>query len=726
MRRAICAAAVLAAAGVAISQAPGRPGAMYRAPAGNLKDPVLWAGQCEQPEGGGLAFSGQSQTADDGRPHTRIKVDGQWKPIAEELRKANPLQKQRDELWALRTRLKDAAAKARHIFFEGRPEAEEAAYLNLNVNPELGKLAGESANVVQELHAASGYRMAATGDEEFMSVREYEAGQLQFARTHVIAAAGAIKPIAGRVTPEVLAALRQAQQRLEIAADALDAEPPPRACSPIVYDATTKLYIVFGGDHFDYLTNDTWVFDPARRRWMQRHPASAPPPRADHQLTAAGDGKVKMSGGYTYTSSTRYAGDQHIKLGNQYAHLGDEPWTYDVAKDAWTGPAGADATPPDSRVYRTGAYTPEHFMQGDRPDAAANEAKLKALPANVWTPMNVPQLLFLNRDWGTVALDTDRDMLLYWSGGHCVHGGSDVPHYHLATNRWELPFPIEQPIGFIGCSGVGVGGRNFNGRPWMSNHTWKAYVYDSQLKKVVVVGRNHQEFDRYTYLYDPDRGDWTERFKVPDGMNTKPANVKVCVTPQGILAWTLGSSLLYLLDRSTLVWSELKFEGELPKPQVDGAGLIYDAKRDRVLFVRKDYGGPFGGQIYALDMKGRKVTALSPRGMDRLSGMKRSGSLREIIHDPASDLFLWANWLEGDTRMLGYDPSANCWVGVKVQGPAPFSVSTGMVYDPKRKLVWLVHGAGKAGEMFVMRFDAASADPRPITDLPSVAPSQQE
>ncbi len=64
--------------------------------------------------------------------------------------------------------------------------------------------------------------------------------------------------------------MHQAQIAMEKAAEALDAEPPPRALSPLVYDAKNKLFILFGGDHLDYLTNDTWVFDPSKKTWRLR------------------------------------------------------------------------------------------------------------------------------------------------------------------------------------------------------------------------------------------------------------------------------------------------------------------------------------------------------------------------------------------------------------------------------------------------------------------------
>ena len=109
----------------------------------------------------------------------------------------------------------------------------------------------------------------------------------------------------------------------------VDAEPPARALSPLVYDSKSKLYVLFGGDHLDYLTNDTWVFDQAKNQWSQRHPINAPPPRANHKLSAA-DGKITLTGGYTYSSNTDYCG-------GQYVDLDDGDWTYDIAADRWTG-----------------------------------------------------------------------------------------------------------------------------------------------------------------------------------------------------------------------------------------------------------------------------------------------------------------------------------------------------------------------------------------------------
>src|SRR2546426_10471460 len=81
---------------VLLSQQQSKP---YRLPATDLKQQVIWGSTCEVPDGPSLAFGGLDQKAEHGNPHTRIKADGTWKAIHEELRAKNPNQARRDEIW---------------------------------------------------------------------------------------------------------------------------------------------------------------------------------------------------------------------------------------------------------------------------------------------------------------------------------------------------------------------------------------------------------------------------------------------------------------------------------------------------------------------------------------------------------------------------------------------------------------------------------------------------
>ena len=95
----------------------------YRLPPVDLKQQVIWGATCDGPDGTGLAFGGEDQKADDGRPHTRIKVNGEWKAIHEELRKKNPLQKYHDKMQGLAPRFRSIVAEARRGYIKDKPLA---------------------------------------------------------------------------------------------------------------------------------------------------------------------------------------------------------------------------------------------------------------------------------------------------------------------------------------------------------------------------------------------------------------------------------------------------------------------------------------------------------------------------------------------------------------------------------------------------------------------------
>ena len=174
------------------------------------------------------------------------------------------------------------------------------------------------------------------------------------------------------------------QVLLEEAADALGAEPPPRALSPIVYEPKAKVFVLFGGDHCDYLTNDTWVFDPAVAPMVAAAPgvgpAAARQPHAGRPTATASS----SSPAATPTSPT--------------------PTTWAASTSIWTTASGPTTSPPTpgraAAASRRAGRQPDvphravparsSSSTGPQPDAAAFQAKLKALPANVWTKTNPP------------------------------------------------------------------------------------------------------------------------------------------------------------------------------------------------------------------------------------------------------------------------------------------------------------------------------------------------
>jgi galactose oxidase-like protein len=680
---------------------PEKRGKKYPVPATKWKmDPVLWGWTCELPDGSGLAFGGVDQVSEDGRPHTRIKVAGTWQPIIDELRKKNPLQKRFVQIRQLRNDCKDTLAKARHIYFEGKTADEEAKLIKADVDPAVEKLIKDLAALIDTLKAP---RLGDNG----LGVA-YERGQKQFALKHLAAAARQIKPFGARTTPEQMATMRRAQIELELGGEALDAEPPPRALSQIAFEPKTKLFVIFGGEHMDYVTNDLWVFDPAKRRWFQRHPASAPEPRGDHHFDALGDGRIAMRGGYYY--------------GRGYVHAGPARWIYDVKKNAWAADGHQEkALPADTRSPRYWPPSaPEHFMKGARPDAAANEAKLKALPVNTWVRMKTLRHAG-GREWGTWAHDSDRDMLYVYAGGHASYPGNDVARYHLATDRWELSDPIEVPLGCAGTNEQYPSGFNFNRRPWVKRHVWNGLAYDPGLKKMVLGSVNtNEKYEPYFYLYDPDKADWASRHRLAKGMGNNAHHIQLRHTKHGMFAWYGGGC--WLLDAKALAWRRIAVKGKVPGTVVDGCGLVYDSKRDRMLLTTLGgYAKPYDGQIYAVDMKTRQMVPLNPEGLKALPNQRTY--LREVAYHPASDLFIWISRVRIKGKVApdlfpAYDASKNRWVTVKLPLGAgkPFdthAVNMSVNYDARRGLFW-VGDAGWNGGVWVLRFDAAKAEIKPL------------
>jgi len=696
----------------AASESTAQSNRAYRLASVDIKQRVIWGAECLEPPGSGLAFGGQDQQAEDGRPHTRMLIDGQWRSIHDELPKQSRLDKLHAQIWALRNQTKDCLAKARAIYFKGLTAEAESERIREHVAPSLNELGAAIDMLVADLPI----------DLEDL----YAQDQVCAAGLYLQHTRKRLPSFGQSVTAEALQSLNAAQIQLELATETLAAEPPPRAANcggarlpdrqtgptgrTLIYDAKTKLYVLFGGDHLDYLTNDTWVFDPAKRRWFQRHPQGAPPPRANHRLTADGDGVIRLQGGYTYTSSTDY-------VGSQYIDLEDGPWTYDIEKNEWSG---GDLTAPDTRVYRTGALHPEFYFQDAKPNAAEFEQWLTQIPENEWVatnPLHRPQL---NRDWGTARIDPDRDMILRWSGGHSAHGGTDVLHFHFSTNRWELPIPVEFPLGQLYSNTSYPNGYNFNLRPWMTGHTYQNYAYDPPSKTMVKAGR-----PRHYYVYDPDRADWVSRGGKPAAMryNSCFYDLTLAATPHGAISWGKNAAV-HRYDHGAGEWVRLELTGdELPGSYVDNSSMVYDSTRDRLLILDTNgYKKPFDGGVWEVDLKTLQVKKLTPQGSDKAVGFS---AVDKSCYDAEHDLVLLGAYLKesGDLAPIpAYDCRNNRWVTLKIKYATgerygnttrafPHTRSDGLMYDARRKLLW---GTETRGQVYVLRLNPEKAEMTPL------------
>jgi hypothetical protein len=679
--------------------APNAASEPYRLPEVDLSEKVIWGSECTNPDGLTLAFGGLDQDALEppGDGGTRVRQPGaqalQRVTVGPDDHPAwSAMYRCRTIAWSVR----QATACARRDWFDGRPP---------------GHLTVESWR--RPTLEFQGKTMA-TADRPETRYGPYADEVARLARRM------ADMPVP--TTAEQILAAHAIAVEWEQFTDALWYEPSPRALSPIVWEPESKRFVLFGGDHLDYLTNDLWLFDPKTFRWERRTPPAAPEPRANHTLRALGGGKIELTGGYAYANNTDY-------MGGQYVDHGDGPFVYDVGADRWTAAdAGQEKrlTQPNRRVYRTGPFHPRYFLEGPAPDPVATGKRLADLPVNTWVKMDPPRLPQLNRDWGTAVRDPGNDLLLRWAGGHSAHGGTDVLHYHCATNRWELPFPVEFPLGQLYTNTNYPRGVSFNRRPWITGHTYQNYGMrpaDGPFGSLLYVGQPELAFS-YTVMW----ADWDYRpYHKPKGMVYDSCFYTLtCVTiGNAVYVWT-GQGELYGPD-----WireerpkddnlGRVPVRGKLPEAVVDNSTVVFDEKRNRLLFFRKPYGDEhrYDGRVQTLDMETLEVGELTPAGAGRAGDIPY---LCQIRRDPRHDLLLVCGTLPPDggaglRRTPAYDCANDRWVSLKITGDDPSGedgreVSVGMVYDQQRNLFWATDAAS---QVFVLKLDPATADVRPL------------
>jgi hypothetical protein len=363
-------------------------------------------------------------------------------------------------------------------------------------------------------------------------------------------------------------------------------------------------------------------------------------------------------------------------------------------------------------------------MKGARPDAAAHETMLNALPVNELTPMK-PLVPLGGRDWATWVYDPHRDLYYVYAGGHASYPGNDVARYHFSTNRWEITDPVEVPIGCAGTNEMYPAGFNYNLRPWCRNHVWNGQAYEPELKRMVLGSATNPKIDPYFYIYNPDKSDWDGRKRFPAGLNNNGYAIQLRHAKHGLFAWTGDQA--WLMNAKTYEWRNLSPQGKLAGTIVDGCGMAYDSKRHRMLlFTLGAYARPYTGAVCSLDFAANSATTLTPE----VPAARWDPFLREPVYLAEYDLMLFASTIKlngkcAPDRMPAYDCAKNRWVGIKIKMPLEKkqglgNVCTSMTVDAKRGLIW-VGNAAWDGNVYALKLDLSKTDVAPLKDLVSEA-----
>jgi hypothetical protein len=523
----------------------------------------------------------------------------------------------------------------------------------------------------------------------------------------------------------------------------LDVQPPQRANSRLVYDPVNKTVVLFGGDQLDQLVCDTWHFDVVKHTWSQANCGMSPQPRGGHALLWLPKAKkILLIGGYGYSSTTQYVTPLYVRTPI-------ELWTYDALALRWdflgraeakTGPdtpvnfftsaavdaedrllvlgqSGAwmcevDATKTDDALrkrygersdgttVRRESHEPRWYKQAAKPVPGKVDADLKNLPVNEWRIQPTSRRPLMNMDWGSAVFAPEHDMILRFSGGHSAYSGTAPFVYHVGTDRYSLPFAPEYPIEYVYSNDQVRGEWSFKKNPWMTGHTYKSTGYDPNLKALVFAPHE------YTYFFDPLTSKWSRT----EAKNPWQANfyvVTVFATPKGAVVWAnhrKGGPGLWRLDAESKTFQALPLKGDMPQTSADHHGMAYDSKRDRLLLF-SDL-GKNKGDVLEYDFKSGATRWLNAIGKD-----KALAQSRETTYIPEADAVLVGAHIKDSTFWPMYDCATNTWMGVELKGADPvgkkaFNNSMGLMYDPRRSLVWAV---GQHSHVHVLKLDVASA-----------------
>jgi len=628
---------------------------------------------------------------------------------------------------------RDAVAAARNLFYQGLGDAEEADSVR-KTPTELTSIARDlAADFVKSINAASGQ-----GWEQEAIVR----GKLLAESALVQLQAAHVGFSSGRLDASLIKKAFDAAWDLDRAAECLRSSPPSRVSPAAAYDPVKQVVVQFGGSHWDYVSNDTWIYDCKTKKWRQVWQEVCPAPRKGASLVYLSKSKrLALVGGErpnkkfsyysTYTSlpsevwtfepsanqwqllfreeNTEESSRNHIPLSSPLAvsdqdvmlglftekrdSRGQGNWNYcsrtklfqisDKIDPALTAEYGVEA---GSRTYLSvvDAYNPCWYDAAPRGDRKKTVAWYQAMKPNTWlAPPKAPRVCPPS-EWGTAVYDPQRDALYLWSGGHQSDCSNIVHIFHPSINRWSIPH--------IPGGAYQKKGRTFNNRPPAGNHTYLTYTYDPHSERMVAGTSGG------IAVYNPDRRDW--EYMGPAPITFRSYYSKLCGTSRGVVVWTNG--YLGLFDAKERLWKDLPASGaKLPGYfHGDKNILVWDSKRDVVYCMAMTNYKTANGQIWQYDLTTGEVTALNPKNQQPI-GASMLG-IREAVYIPKLDLVLFNNFL--DDQQIAFDPKSNSFVLLDIApaGRMGNQANSNLIYDSQRDLLWGLCGGN---EVRVLKID---------------------
>jgi RNA polymerase sigma factor (sigma-70 family) len=460
--------------------------------------------------------------------------------------------------------------------------------------------------------------------------------------------------------------------------EGLRVEPPPRTGTLPIYDPENEVIVVFGGqnnlvridlkDHgrsaYCSGLNDTWLYDVKTRQWKEISSKNAPPrtnqpdmvydPASKQVLLVTRVGSRRKARGTVSIWGLNVARAEWSKLSSQEwkatssrANAGiidnvcldtangilllvqtrrgngeerNQRWqeTFALKLDA----AKLSRSPAPARKV-----DPPLLPQFVPPEDPAWVAKMKNLPANTWVAAKPPRDC-PTKDWGNVGVDTVRNCLYYFGGGHSTYQMNDVSVYAVGANRWVFRAGDHNdwlpPVNWGGAHRGYLGGPN-------ACHMTNAYVAcDGRMFLSPGVTLNSRWSPPSTALfYDLDRGGFWRTRAIKDvdlgkGVPGRYGAAHVAAPEGRVLGFSgglrpatpRGPSCVSDYDIYTGKLTVRKAQAPRPGAVGECRPFCYLAGKNRIFYYEyaKARGGkPARQRTWVYDVKTARFTDLKPK-----------------------------------------------------------------------------------------------------------------
>lgn len=593
-------------------------------------------------------------------------------------------------------------------------------------------------------------------------VNDYEKRQLLWATESAEKALEIFKKnqdiLKGAITKEIIAALEEGWEALDDLTEDLAVVPPKRAYCTFAVDEKRGKIILFGGHRLDRVLADTWIYDCKTRTWEQPRPKISPSPRYGHGLVwLPKSGKTLLVDGAGKSESWVYDIDtnewnlldegttKRDSLVSQASTWGWQPepavadendFVLIVANrneskiprfSTWgatfdTNKINAEATKKQGVPFRTEDFGwiknhPQWYEQNaGEINPESQKEWIDSMIANTWktkdrkTQKNNPNE---NRAWGTSVYDPHHDQILQWGGGHVAYTGNSVLHYSLTSDQFYITLKAEDGLKYVHGQGGMIMSTTYRNRAFMTGHSYRSYGYDITSGILVVCGQTKNENsnkESFYFGYVPEKNQWLPTpIKTP--FDPHYGIDRICTTEKGLVAWAAAGGF-WKYDVAASAFVAMPLSGEkLKGGGHESHGIVYDNKRNRIAIFSQHY----QGEAYSYDMESGNVIALNPKGKEQ--GIKFE--CRELVYIPEADMVLFAAPTpdaEGKLRWPLYDCEKNEWKSILIEGNDPvgkrYSVSIGLMYDTKRKLVWVFDNTPNVS---ALKIDWNTANIQPFT-----------